>query len=149
MATTKTRWRASQPRNTSSCWKLKWSASTYVITNWGIVYQENSCNHKLLHFLLIQIGASLFETNNASHKFWDQSPFPHYQCCLQVCETVFWHKLRICYSSNMLQNWVGGRGLIYFCKVDHSRISRNFSRNWVGLNNVCEMLSENLRKLGK
>ena len=42
-----------------------------------------------------------------------------------------------------------GRGLIYFCKVDHSRISINFSRNWLGLNNLCEILSKNLRKLGK
>ena len=23
-------------------------------------------------------------TYNTLHKFWDQSPFPHYQCCLQV-----------------------------------------------------------------
>ena len=61
-----------------------------------------------------------------SHKFWDQSPFPYYQCCLQVSETVSRHKLWCCYSANMLQYWVGGRDLIYFCKVDHSRISINF-----------------------
>ena len=67
--------------------------------------------------------------NNTSHKFWDQSPSLHYQCCLQVSETVSWHKFRYCYSANILQHWIGGRGLIYFCKVDHSRISRNFSRN--------------------
>ena len=78
--------------------------------------------------------------DNTSHKFWDQSPSPHYQCFLQVSETVSWHKLRCCYSTNILQHWVGGRGLIYFCKVDYSRISRNFSRNWVGLNNLCEIL---------
>ena len=41
-----------------------------------------------------------------------------------------------CYSSNMLQHWVGGKVLIYFCKVDHSRIFINFSRNWLGLNNL-------------
>ena len=39
------------------------------------------------------------------------------------------HKLRCCYSSNILQYRVGGRGLIYLCKVDHSRISIHFSRN--------------------
>ena len=66
---------------------------------------------------------------NISHKFWDQSPSPHYQCCLQVYETVSLHKLWCCYSANMLQHWVGGRGLIYFCKMDYSRISINFSRN--------------------
>ena len=37
-----------------------------------------------------------------------------------------WYKLRCCYSSNMLKHWVGGRGMIYFCKVDHFRISENF-----------------------
>ena len=36
----------------------------------------------------------------------------------------------------MLQHWVGGRDLIYFCKVGHSRIFRNFSRTRLGLNNV-------------
>ena len=80
---------------------------------------------------------------NTLHKFWDQSPSPHYQCCLQVSETVSWHKLRSCYSSRMLQHWVGGRGLIYSCKVDHSK---TFSRNWLGLNNSCEILSQNLKK---
>ena len=44
------------------------------------------------------------------------------------------------YSASILQHWVGGRGLIYFCKVDHSRIFINFSRNWLGLNNLCEIL---------
>ena len=33
-----------------------------------------------------------------------------------------------------------GKGHDYFCKVDHSRISINFSRNWLGLNNLCEIL---------
>ena len=32
------------------------------------------------------------------------------------------------------------RGQIYFCKVNHSKIFRNFSRNWVGLNNLCDIL---------
>ena len=86
---------------------------------------------------------------NTSHKFWDQSPSSNYKCCLQVSETVSWPKLRCCYSANILQHWVGGRGLIYFCKVDHSRISINFSKNWVDRNNLCEILSQNLRKLGE
>ena len=80
------------------------------------------------------------EGYNTSHKFWDQSPSPHYQCCLQVSETVSWHKFRCRYSANILQHWVGGRGLIYFCKVDNSRIFINFSRNWLGLNNLREIL---------
>ena len=31
------------------------------------------------------------------------------------------------------------RGLIYFCKAGYSRIFINFSRNWLGLNNLCEI----------
>ena len=81
-------------------------------------------------------------THNTSHKFWDQPPSPHYQCCLQVFGTVFCCKLWRCFSSNILQHWVGWRGLVYFCKVDHSRISIIFFRNWLGLNNLCEILQE-------
>ena len=33
-----------------------------------------------------------YHAYNTSHKFWDRSPFPHYQCCLQVSETVSWHR---------------------------------------------------------
>ena len=77
---------------------------------------------------------------NTSHKFWDQSPSPYYQCCLQVSETVSCHKFWYRYTANILQHWVGGRGLIYFWKVDHSRIFINFSRNWLGLNDLCEIL---------
>ena len=40
---------------------------------------------------------------------------------LQVSEIVSWHKPQCCYSFNMMQHEVGARGLIYFCKVDHSR----------------------------
>ena len=78
--------------------------------------------------------------DNTSHKFWDQSPSPHDQCYLHVSETVSSHNLQCCYSANMLQYWIGGRSLIYFCKVDHSRISINYSRNWLRLNNLCEIL---------
>ena len=58
----------------------------------------------------------------------------------EVSVTVSWRKLRCCYSSNMLQHWVGERGLIYFWQVEHSRISVNISRNLIGLNNLCEIL---------
>ena len=57
--------------------------------------------------LFVLIWFSNFAYNN-SHKFWDQSPSPHYQCCLQVSETVPWHKFRCCDSANILQHWVGG-----------------------------------------
>ena len=69
-----------------------------------------------------------------------QSPFAHYQRCLQVSQTGSLQKLRYFYSSNILQHWVGGKGLIYFCKVNHFRISRNFSLNWDGLNNYSEIM---------
>ena len=50
------------------------------------------------------------DSHNTSHKFWDQTPCLHYQCCLQVSETVSWHKLWCCYPANILQHWVGRRG---------------------------------------
>ena len=81
-----------------------------------------------------------------SHKFWFQSPSHHYQYYLQVFETVSWHKLQCCYSAKALQNWVGARGVIYFCKVDHSKISRKFSRKWLGLNNLCKILQHYVNK---
>ena len=74
-------------------------------------------------------------------------PLPVINVVLQVSETVSWHKLRCCYSANILQHWVLGRDLIYFFKVDHSRISRNFSGNWVGLNNLCEILMVENREI--
>ena len=64
---------------------------------------------------------------------------PHYQCYLQVSETVSCYRLRCCYSANILQHWVRG-DLIYFCKVDHSKISKIFSSNWVVLSTSCEIL---------
>ena len=70
----------------------------------------------------------------------DQSPSPYHQCCLQVSDKVSWHKLRCWHSANMLQHWVGRRVLIYFCKANHCRISINFSRNRLCLNNLCEIL---------
>ena len=104
---------------------------------------------------MIQVILKLYENAkinyNTSHKFWNQPPPPIIKRCLQVLETVSCHKLRRCFSSNILQHWVGGEVwfLVYFCKVDHSRIFINFFRNWLGLNNLCEILPQNLRKLGK
>ena len=82
--------------------------------------------------------------DNTSLKFWIQSLSPHYQCCLQISGTVSSHKLWCCYSVNRMQHWVGARGLIYFCRIDHSRISINFSRNWLRLNNLCKILLLNV-----
>ena len=117
------------------------SKSSYLTVHIKINYETGCIGRFSKNFLKC--------IRNTSHKFWDQSPFPHYQCCLQISETVSWHKLWCCYSANILQHWVGGRDLIYFCKVGHFRISRIFSRKWVGLNDLCEILSQNLRKLGK
>ena len=58
----------------------------------------------------------------------------------KVSETVSWQKLWCCYCSNILQHCVWRTDLICFWKVDHSRISINFSRNLLGLNNLCEVL---------
>ena len=95
---------------------------------------------EVFFFLFFFIFFFVDNIYNTSHKFWDQPPSPHYQCCLQVFGTVCCCKLWRCFSSNILQHWVGGRGLVYFCKVDHSRISKKFFRNWLGLDNSCEIL---------
>ena len=29
---------------------------------------------------------------------------------------------------------------MFFCELDYSKISRIFCRNWLGLNNLCEIL---------
>ena len=134
-------------------WGSKWTRSNHIThkTIWHIPNIKNSQFKlkKMPAFFQTPFYFSFIFLDNTSHKFWDQSPSPHYQCCLQVSETVSWHKLRCRYSAIILQHWVGGRGLIYFCKEDHSRISINFSRNWLVVNNLCEILSQNLRKLSK
>ena len=85
----------------------------------------------------INMGVKIPPTHKTSHKFWDQSPSPSLSMSLAG--------IACCYSANILQHWLGLRGLIYFRKVDHSRISRYFSRNWVGLNNLCEILQIRLK----
>ena len=75
-------------------------------------------------------------SNNTSHKFWDQSPSPK-KSDLQVSETVSLHRLWCCYSANILQHWVGSRGLICFCKVEHSIFPEIFPGiESVSINNV-------------
>ena len=83
----------------------------------------------------LTVSFSMSCSCNASHKFWYQSPSPHYQCCLQVSETGCWRKL-FQYAATLSR----GRELTSFCKVDNSRISINSSRNWFSLNNLCEMM---------
>ena len=93
---------------------------------------------KNVGYLWIPCYSSFFFLDNASHKFWDQPSSTHYQCSLQASVTVFWWKFLWYYSFNILQQQAVGRGLISFCKVGHSRISINFFRNRLGLNNLCE-----------
>ena len=125
-------------------WGSEWTRSNPIShkTIWHIPNTKNSQFKlkKMLAFFQTPFYFSFTFLDNTSHKFWDQSPSPHYQCYLQVSEAVSWHKLQSCYSCNMLQHWVEGRCLIYFCKVDHSRIFINFFRSWLGLNNLCEIL---------
>ena len=74
------------------------------------------------------------------HKFWDQSSLP----LLSMLLASIWKSSLAQASMLLLCQYAAtsrrGRALIYFCKVDHSRISINFSRNWLGLNNLCEIL---------
>ena len=78
--------------------------------------------------------------DSASHKFWEQSPHPNDQCWLQVSKKVSWRKLRCCYSSNMVQHWVEERGLTYSEEWTIPEFPEIFSRNWLDLKNLCEIL---------
>ena len=80
------------------------------------------------------------ETETSNYFLW---PYQYY---LKVSETASWHKLQCFYFSNMMQHWVGGKGL--FEQSWPLRISGNFSRNWLGLNNIYEILSWDSRNLG-
>ena len=81
-------------------------------------------------FCRVSASFCWMEIQNTSHKFWDWSHCPHYQCCLQVSETVSWDQRWCHYSANMLQHWVAGRDLIYFCKEDHSKYSDHCHKIW-------------------
>ena len=86
-----------------------------------------SLNQKNAEFFQAIYYFSFIFLDNTSYKFWNRLPSPHYQCCLQVFGTVCCCKFWLCFSSNILQHWTGRRSLVYFCKVDHSRISMIFS----------------------
>ena len=129
------------PRQGKDSYCLVWCAVDFFwffcVISWVLVTCVDLLWFFVNHCRLLRIFWSFY---NTSHKFWDQSPSPHCQCCFQVFETVPWHKLPCCYSSNILQHWVGGRDLIYSCKLDQPRIFINFSMNWLGLINLCEIL---------
>ena len=94
-------------------WGEKWLRSNPINhkTFWHIPNIHNSgFKSKNARLFQIPFYFSFIFLDNTSHKFWDQSPSSHNQCCLQVSGTVSWHKLRCCYSANMLQHWVRGGG---------------------------------------
>ena len=124
--------------------RIQWWCSLFFVLDWKYFFWANLVQQTKIVSLSWNLAPTVPHINSETNP-----PTPNYQCCLEVSETVSWHKPRSCYSSSMLQHWVGGRGLIYFCKVDHSRIFINFSRNWLGLNDLCEILSQNVRKSGK
>ena len=68
----------------------------------------------------------LFVKSNTSHKFWEQSPSPHYQCCLQVSETVSWHKLRYRYPCQYAATLSRGKGLDLFLQRRPFKNFHNF-----------------------
>ena len=76
----------------------------------------------LIHITIINETLSVFtiflfiSRPTIPHINSETNPPPPDHCCLQVSETVSWHKLRCCYSTNMLQHWVGGRGMIISAK---------------------------------
>ena len=142
-----------------NCFNRSYSMLLHDVKNWSLprlFYSFFFEDHIALTFQFFSENLTVHQKMtlsfiflNTSHKFWDQPPTPNYHCCLQVSEIVSWWKLRCSLSFNILQYLVGGRGLIYFYKVENSRIFINFSRNFLGLNNVCEKLSQKLRRLGK
>ena len=75
----------------------------------------------------------------------ETNPLPCYRCCLQVSETVSWHKLRVlllCQYAATLSN------------ISVKWTSPEFPKNFLGIDlpaglNNCEILPQNLRKLGK
>ena len=129
-------------------WGSKWLRSNLIShkTIWHILNIKNSefKIKKNARFFQTPFYFSFIFLDNHAHKFLGQSPSSRHQYW-----GSFLAKLRRCYSSNILQHWVRVSGLIYFCKMVHSRISRYFFRNWVNLNNLCEILSQNLRHLDK
>ena len=58
-------------------------------------------------------------------------PFPIINVVCKYLRQFLGTSLGVSYSANIQLHGVGGRGLIYFCKVDHPRIFKNFSRNCV------------------
>ena len=76
-----------------------------VIKPFGIFQTSRivSLSWKNTRFFQTPFYFSFIFLDNISYKFWDQFPSQHYQYCLEVSETVSWHKLWCCYSSNILQ----------------------------------------------
>ena len=74
--------------NFSFFWASKWSRSDPIShkTIWHIPNTKNS-EFKLkknARFFQTLFYFSFMYLDNSSHKFWEQSPSSHYQCCLQV-----------------------------------------------------------------
>ena len=98
-------------------WGSTWTRSNPIShkTIWHILdinniqYKLKKCQVFLNPFLFF-----IYFLDNTSHKFWDQSHLPHYQSYLQESETVSWHRLRSCYTSDMLQHLVWWRVWIIF-----------------------------------
>ena len=67
--------------------------------------------------------------DNTSHKFWDQSPSHPFSIFFLLdsflSQTLV---LLLCQYTATLSS---RSGMIFFVKVNHSRISRNISRNWL------------------
>ena len=78
----------------------------FVIKSFGISQTSRTVGlrEKNAEFFRTLFYFSFIFLDNTSHKFGDQSPSPHDQCCLQVSETVSGHKLRCCYFPNILQH---------------------------------------------
>ena len=112
--------------------------------NWADSYHA-------IHQLLFTNPLYDLTYNSKSHKFWNQSPSPYYQYCLYVL--LFFMFLSSICDSFLAQASVSllcqhppplsrRDGLIYFCKVDHSRISGNFFRNWLVLNDLWDIVTQ-------
>ena len=83
-----------------------------------------------------------------SHKFWEQSSSLIINIVCQYWDSFLAQAL-VLLLIQYTATWSRGEGPELFLQSEPFQNFQNFSRNWIGLNNLYEILSQNLRKLGK
>ena len=78
--------------------------------------------------------------DNTTHIFWDQYPSLIINVVASIWDSFLVRALVLLLFQYTASLSGRGRGLVYFDKVNYSRICRIFSWNWLGLNILCEIL---------